>query len=312
MSEDQAGQLAAILTAVVWAGALVLFKRSGERVPPLALNLFKNAVGLVCLAVHLVGIGLWTKAGFDPFQKCDPVDVFILVFSGIVGIAVADTLFFHALNLVGVGIVSIVDCTYSPFVILFSWLLLFEHLTASLLVGAALILAGVLISSRHAPPGGRTAGQLVLGTLLATASMGLMAIGIVMATPVLKSLPVVWATAVRLLAGTVCLAAMAAASPQRREIWAVFRPTAVWKFSVPGAFLGTYVSLVLWVAGFKYAEKASAAAILNQTSVIFAIILATVWLKEQFTLRKAVAVVLAMSGVAFVTFDLVGRWSGSG
>ena len=54
------------------------------------------------------------------------------------------------------------------------------------------------------------------------------------------------------------------------------------------------------MAGFKYAEKAAIAGILNQTSVIFAIILAALLLKESFTERKAVAVVLAMGGVVLV------------
>jgi drug/metabolite transporter (DMT)-like permease len=60
-----------------------------------------------------------------------------------------------------------------------------------------------------------------------------------------------------------------------------------------------YFALLFWIAGFKY-TYASLAAILNQTSVIFALILASVFLKERFTRRKLAAVVLAFAGVAII------------
>ena len=53
------------------------------------------------------------------------------------------------------------------------------------------------------------------------------------------------------------------------------------------------------MGGFKYTH-ASVAAILNQTSVIFALILATLILKEEFTWRKVVAATLALSGVVMI------------
>ena len=49
MSDAGIGQLCALLTAMVWASSMVLFKRSGETIPPLALNAFKNVVGLALL-----------------------------------------------------------------------------------------------------------------------------------------------------------------------------------------------------------------------------------------------------------------------
>ena len=89
------------------------------------------------------------------------------------------------------------------------------------------------------------------------------------------------------------------------------KPAPVWKYCVPASVLGSYLAMIFWVAGFAYAEKAGRAAILNQTATIFAIILATVILKESFTRRKFVAVSLALLGVVLVTgrdflADLVG------
>ena len=294
MAELQ-GEIYALLTAVVWAFALVLFKRSGEQVPPLALNLFKNVIGLALLAVTL----LITWDGPGVLGQYPREDIYILVLSGIVGIALADTALFAALNLIGVGILSIVDCLYAPSIILFAWLLLSETLTWPLYVGGALVVAGVVISSRHPPPPGRTRRQLVGGSLLGVLALALMGFGIVLAKPLIEDFPLIWATTIRLLAGIGALALLAVASSKRKGLWSVFKPSPVWWHSVPASVLGAYISMILWIAGFKYA-KASSVAILNQTSVIFALILATLVLHEAFTRRKLVAVVLAMGGALIV------------
>ena len=50
--------------------------------------------------------------------------------SGVVGIAVADTLVFAGLNILGAGRAAVVDCSYAPILVLFSFLLLGETLLA--------------------------------------------------------------------------------------------------------------------------------------------------------------------------------------
>ena len=132
-----------------------------------------------------------------------------------------------------------------------------------------------------------------------------MAFGIALATPLLKmGFPLVWAATIRIAAGTLVLAPMALASPARKKLWSVFRPSVAWKTAVPGALVGTYLAYMFWLAGFKYAE-ASISAILNQTTVIFAIILATVIVKERLTKRKVLAMALAVTGVLTVLHEHV-------
>jgi len=293
------GQACALLSALVWAFALVLFKRSGERIGPLALNLYKNVVGLVLLGLTLAALAL-RPGQPTPWPALPGDELCLLLLSGAVGIALADTLFLAALNLIGVGLLSIVDCLYTPFVILFSWLLLSERLTAYHYVGAGLILLAITVASRPRLPVRRTRKQVVGGILLAAVSLALMALGIVIAKPSIERLPLVWSTTVRLVGGVIFLALFGLLGSNLHAIWTAFRPSATWKYALPGSVLGTYVCLLLWIAGFKYTH-ASVAAVLNQTTIVFASLLAALLLKEHFGRRQCAALLLALGGVVTVT-----------
>lgn len=298
MDERLIGCSCALLAALVWAFAMILFKHSGERVEPLALNLFKNMVGIILMALTLA----FMSNSWAELRAYETRDLWILTLSGFFGITLADTLFFYSLNLVGVGIVSIVDCMYSPFIIFFSWLLIAEQLTLFQYIGAGMVLLAVFITSRHAPPKGRTRGQLLLGIILGVMAMGTMGFGIVIAKPVLDDLSVIsiiWATFIRLVGGTAALLAIVLMLPRRKALLAAFRPSRDWITSLPASFLGAYLACILWIAGFAY-TKASEAAILNQINTIFALILATLILKETFTRRKLVAVIIALTGIFLV------------
>jgi drug/metabolite transporter (DMT)-like permease len=294
------GQACALLTAIMWAFAVVLFKLSGERTAPLALNLFKSTIGLILLGATLGGLLLGRWETLEPLHALSAAQVTILLLSGFIGIAVADTIFFHALNLIGVGLISIVDCSYAPCVILFSWLMLGESLTVYHYAGAALVLVGVLAAERHTLPTHRTTGQIIAGMVLATVAVALMAFGIVWATPALYETSVVWGTILRLAGGFGGLVLLTLTWPGWRTHWRVFRPSAAWRAALPASVLGTYFCLLLWIAGFKY-TYASVAGVLNQTSVVVATILAAVFLKERFGTRQVAALVLALAGVVILT-----------
>ena len=305
MTTSFLGETYALLAAMTWAMALVLFKRSGESIPPVSLSLFKNVVAGILFALTLLIASalpvesIRESVGLSFLASMHSGDLCILLLSGIVGIALADTLLFISLDRIGVGLVAVVECTYAPLVFFFAWLMLAEGVGPFDVAGGAMVLCGVAISSTHAPPPGRTRGQLLFGMSLGVVAIALMAWGIVLAKPVLEYTPLLPATMLRLAGGTVILAVLMAVSPRRRAHFAVFKPAAVWRTCIPASILGTYFAMIFWVGGFKYA-KASVAAILNQTSTVFALVLATLILKEPFTRRKLAAAVVAFCGVAIV------------
>ena len=283
------GEIMAVGSGVVWAAAVILYRVSGRKVHPLALNLFKNVVALLFMVPTMLLLG-------ERLAPAVPAkSVGILLVSGFLGIAVSDTLFFYSLNRLGAGLVAIVDCFYSPFVIGLSFLLLGESMSAWQLTGVALIIAAVLAASRSNSGERITRKNLVVGLILGVLSQLFVAVGIVIAKPVLASTPLVWATLVRVVGGSIpLLIGLPLFARSRALLGPIFKP-ANWKAMIPASFFGSYLSLIFWMGGMKYA-KASVAAALNQLNTIFIVIMAVVFLKERLTGWKAAAVVLALAG----------------
>jgi drug/metabolite transporter (DMT)-like permease len=284
------GEFFSLACAAAWGCAVIFLTKSGETVSPFDLNVFRVAMTAPLLVVTTLVAGqqLWPHV---------PVADYLLLFaSGIIGIAISDTLFHFTLNRIGAGIAAIVDSLYSPFVVLAAFL----KLAARQYAGMALVMAGVLVAARHEPPKGVTRSQIALGVVCGILAMATVAFGIVLAKPVLNRSPVIWATTMRQVAALAVMLVFAVASPRRRRTLAVFRPSPRWKYSLPGTLLGSYFALMLWVAGMKY-TKAGAAAILNQTSTIYVLLLASIFLKEPLTRRKIAASILALAGIVLIT-----------
>jgi drug/metabolite transporter (DMT)-like permease len=68
---------------------------------------------------------------------------------------------------------------------------------------------------------------------------------------------------------------------------------------IHAAFIGQFLAMLLWLAGFKY-TFASVAAVLGETASIFILLLAAIWLKEPLTRRSVTGVVLTFGGVCFM------------
>ena len=287
------GEFCALTAAMIWALAVILFKRSGETVAPFALNLFR--VGVSSLFFLLVLLLLR-----KPFLQPVPAqDYLLLAASGGLGIALSDTLFHRSLNAIGAGITAIVDCLYAPFIVLFAMMILGERLSAWQIAGMGLVIGGVLLTTGHRPPSGATRSQLLAGIVWGILAMAALGLGIVIAKPVLERTPVLWASSVRAFSALILMLPFALFSRERGRIFRTFRPVATWRFSLTGTLLGSCLSLLFWIAGMKYTQ-AGTAAILNQPSTIYMLIFASLFLKEPFTQRKVLAAFLAIGGILLV------------
>ncbi len=289
------GEILAIVCALVWSLAVILFKKSGEVVHPLALNLFK-----VVLAVVLLLPTMWIAGQLWP-PNASVSNIAILLLSGVLAIGIADTFFFMALNRLGAGLTAIVDCLYSPLVITLSMIWLGEVMRWPQLLGAAMIVSAVFIATFEKPQHDLSASQRRLGIIYGALAMLLIAVGVVIAKPLLAELPILWVTEVRLVGGLLVILIVFIARRDRREILKSLVTARHRGYTFAGSFFGAYLSTVLWLGGMKYTQASTAAA-LNQTSNVFIFIMAALFLKEPINFRRAMGITLAVGGAYLVTF----------
>jgi drug/metabolite transporter (DMT)-like permease len=289
------GEILALSCALLWATAVILFRKSGETVAPSGLNLFKNSLALVLFVPTSLAVGV------SLFPQVSTSDYILVLASGIIGLSISDTLFFRSLNLLGAELSAIVNCLYSPFIIGLSVLFIKESMNALQVIGVFLIVSAVLAVSGIGDRKHISRRDLTLGIMLGVLAMATMAVGIVMIKPLLNRSPLLWVVEVRLFAGCVGLAVYLLFHPRRAEIIGSLVSVKNWQYMLPGSFLGAYLAMVVWMGGMKYTQ-ASIAAALNQTSNVFVFILAAILLREPVNFIRVLAIILAFSGAFVVSF----------
>lgn len=294
MSVDLIGKFFALSSAMLWAVGVIFFKLAGETIRPAALNFYKTAV----VAVLLLPVMWITGNSLIPSQLTGN-DWLMVIASGILGIAIADTLLFKCLNLMGAGLTAIVECMYSPMVMTLSWLFLFIHLNTRQIAGALLVIGAVLVATLKINETKVPFKNISIGILLGAGAMFFMALGIILMKPVLQKASVLWVSEIRQLAAMVILVIFLLVDKGRRQMFDSLIHRRNWRHAFPGTIFGNFISMTIWLAGFKFTDVNSAA-ILNQTNTIFIVILASLWLKEPFTLRRWMASLLAFSGSVLV------------
>jgi drug/metabolite transporter (DMT)-like permease len=292
-----AGEVCALLAPLCWSVAILFYRRSSAHASPMAMTLFKNsfAVALLALTMLVLGQGI-------PLDR-SAADWLRLVVSGVLGLAVADMALFEALRRIGAARVAVVDTIYAPTVVALSVLFLDERLALGFLLGGGLVVAGVgIANSRVDARADDDGGSPVVGTLFGLVAISGTAVGVILAKPALERSGLIEVTFTRLVAGVLGQLAFVAVRGGAAEAFRAMRPSRVWWSLVPGAFLGTYLSLVLWLGGFKWAN-ASVAAVLNQMATVYVLVLARVVLGETLTRRQVAGAGVAALGALVVVLS---------
>mgnify|MGYP006277779517 CR=1 FL=1 len=284
------GEFFSIACAAFWALAVVLFRRSGETLPAFELNLFKNSLATPLMFATVWVVGDPLLPGFTPGEWA------VVLASGVIGIAVADTWYLRALNLMGAARTGVTASLFSPFVVLLSAVLLGERLRGWQLAGFALVLAGILLVTWRSRRIDVSPRALRLGLFYGAGAVLMMAIGIVMVKPILEGEHFFATAALRLAAGTLSMAAFVAAAGSWRTVISRYRQPQPWPMIVFASFLASYFSMLLWLAGYRLAP-ASVASVLNETAAAFIVLFAWLMLGESLSPRRLAGVFVTFCGV---------------
>jgi len=287
------GEFFALASAVSWAMAVVMFRQQGRLLPAFELNLFKNALGFLLLIPTLMLV-----EGLSLPDYSLP-DLGIALLSGCLGIAVADTWYLRALNLMGASRSGIVASLLSPFVILLSILFLGESLKGWQIPGLILVMAGILLVTWKHKRSSVDHDSIQKGIRYGVGAVFMMAVGIVMVKEILETRPFLWTVEIRLFGGLLGMVTVMVLRKRVASVRASFSMPLPWKQITIASFLGAYVSMLMYLAGYKLIS-ASVASILNESANAWIVLLAWLVLGESLGLRKFTGLVLTMAGVAIM------------
>lgn len=284
------GEFFALSSALFWALAVILFRRAGGALPAFELNLFKNLLGFALL-IPTVAMVEGLRLPDYPLR-----DVVIALVSGYIGIAIADTWYLRALHLMGASRTGIVASLFSPFVILLSTIFLGERMVPAQWLGFFLVISGVLLVTWRVKHSAQEKANIKKGAIYGIASMFMMALGIVMVKEILETQPLLLTLEVRLAGGVAGMVVFMLVRGQWQSVKANFQQPHSWGTIITASFLAAYLSLLLWLAGYRLID-ASVASILNETNVVFIILLAWLMLGERIDWRKVAGIALTVGGV---------------
>ena len=281
------GEVASLATAICWAIGLNLFRRDAREVGARPVNLFKGL-----LALPLIFLCLWVVGA----QAVSGEAQAYLIASGVLGVAIGDSLLFFALGQLGAHRAALFGCLGPALTAVGAWFLLDEILSGQRIAGIALAATGVTMvvyfrPKKSDPRGGSTRG-IVMGVLSAVA----MSLGVLLNKRGLAEADPLTATALRLSAAVVGLTLFACV---RRELMPDFRKLLrprVLRRLVPAAFIGTFLGLWLMAVGIKHTESAVANA-LHSTTPLFTLPIALLVLRERVGKLAIAGSFVAVAGV---------------
>lgn len=290
------GELFALASALTWATAVILFKLAGDSLSATSLNLFKNLLG----ASLLIPTSMLVEGMMLP--DLSTWEWTIVLTSGFIGIAVADTWYFLALKKVGAGNTAIVASLYSPFVVILSVIFLGESLNFMQICAFLVVLLGIFLVTYQRNRKQVDGKTFVQGLFFAVGAVLLNAIGIVMVKRIIEGDGFFWLITLRLIGGIVGTFLVLALSQKLIKVYSEIKQPRSWKLLITASVLATYISMIFWLAGYKYTD-ASTASVLNETANVFIVIFAWLFLKEELPRRKLLGIVLAFVGVVlFISY----------
>lgn len=286
------GDIYALLTALCWSSAVILFKVSTRKLGNLQINLFKNTIGIT----GFISVLLIQGNAFPDFSSREWI---ILILSGTLGIAIGDLFFLACLRKLGAGLSAIVGTAYSPAIFLFAFLMFNESISFQTYFGGFLVISGIIIGSLKIPID-RSRKDIAWGILYGIAAQTLTAFSVLFVRPLMDSYDIVPIAMVRFSAGVVLSIGFITFSQGIHSLKDTFLTGFKHIPLLIGSILGSFISVIFWLAGFKY-TLAGRAAVYNQLSTVLIILMAGIFLKEAMTKRKWLAVATALTGAFIIS-----------
>ena len=288
------GDIYALLTAVCWSFAVILFELSSNKLNPLQINIVKNSFGVIGFIITILILDI-------PYPNFSNKNLVILAISGLIGVGIADLFFLESLKKIGSSLSAIVATVYAPSVFIIAYIIFNETTTLNVYLGTFLILGGIVVSTYNFPKQ-ITSSQLFTGVLFGALAQVLTAASVLSVKPIMLDNPILYVALIRFGVGLMSAIIFMLLKSGYSLVLITLQQGYRNIFLLGGSFFGTYLSVILWLAGYKY-TLAGRAAIYNQLSTVLISIMAVYFLKDTLTIKKKIGILLSFVGAVIVSLD---------
>lgn len=285
------GVIAALASAASWALATVIFDRIGKVMSFAAMTFFKGLFSIVLIAVLAMFSGGLTN--------CNTWELTILALSGVIGIAIGDTLFFRSLQDLGAKVQVLYFMVGQVVTMILSFLLLGDVLSLQEYIGALILLGGVVVVIWGTQDDHPNKRRGIIGGFI---SIMCFSISTIMVKIAIGEIDVVSATFYRMVAGTICVM-FVGFTTKKLALWV--KP--FYDIKLLGLFLFNVV--VITLGGFMLSMFAikhisvSIASVLSTTEPVFVLIFAYFINKERSTKKDLIGAAITICGLLIIILN---------
>jgi drug/metabolite transporter (DMT)-like permease len=294
---DYLGEIAALLTSLLFSFSAVIFTQASRRVGSLITNRVRLIIALIyLLMINLILFGqpLPVGAGIERWVW--------LSLSGVIGLALGDMFLFRTYEHIGARLGMLLMSLAPVISALLAWLLFGETLRPGQIAGMAITLSGIawVVSTRPTENSNqpRVDGRGLLFGVLAAAGQ---AVGLVLSKRgMVGDFSPFAANAIRMLAAMGVFWLMTFAQCQAGEtIAAVRHNRSALKLIAIGSFIGPVLGVSASLLAVQHAEVGVASTLMALPPV-FLLPLSYFIFKERFGWQTVAGTIVAMVGVALL------------
>ena len=291
------GEVLALMAALFWSIAVVIFKSLTQKISPFLVNALKNTIALACfiITLSLLKIPLlnltFTSEEYIKF-----------IISGLLGMGIADAIFIYSLSKIGANRIAILNCFEPIAVYCFTFFLLGTSLSVLESIGFIIVIISILVISYEKDQDDIDPKIKKQGIMLQICAILCSALSMVMIKDILNLHrsdvnSIIWIAVFRLFIGFIASWAIFLCLKNTRKLLAAIKEKTIIIKIITSSVFGTFMALGCWMMGQAYIEKLPLASILGQTALIFIIIFSWIFLNEKITKVRIIASAFALLGV---------------
>lgn len=282
------GIIAALASAASWAFGTVVFERIGRVMPYAGITFMKSLLSLILMLLFVMIVG--------NIKTISTHDVIILTISGIIGIAIGDTLFFKSLQDLGAKVQVLYFMLGQVVTMLLSFMLLGDVLSVEEYIGAIVLLLGIVIvtwGKQENHP------NKIRGIIEGFISILCFSLSTIMIKYTEEQIDVVSASFYRMLAGTIIMMVIGTTTHSIKSWIEPLMSMRIFTLFIINVFVITVGGFILSMYAIKNISV-SLASILSATEPVFVIILAFIINHERISRREILGTVITIVGLLII------------